>query len=350
MSRHWRELAGLGPAARPLSSGHYSLQATAIARLPVLPAGGRGAPRSKTARPEWEDGLVSPRTSSVTAALLLCVAVTLPSCSRGSDDGGPGPGPVPPSGPIVYTAIGASDAAGIGSSVPCIPFTSCPGGRGYVPTLVRSLESSGRAVRLLNLGIPGTVLGPSIQALGRQHGRDLPGNFLDQQLPFVPADSTLVTVFAGGNDANVIAVAIERGAAGSDVAGFVQRQARSFAADYATLVSGVRGRAPSARVIVINLPNLALLPYVSGRTSAERRILQDIAVALSREANGMASRGAVVVDLMCNARSYEPGNYSSDGFHPDDSGYQYLAGEVERAVDGDPGSPPSDCSWMREAS
>jgi lysophospholipase L1-like esterase len=249
----------------------------------------------------------------------------------------------------VYTAIGASDAAGVGSSVVCIPFTACPDGRGYVPTLVRALQAAGRTVTLRNLGIPAQVLSPSIEALGERHGRDIPGNFLDQQLPFVARDSTLVTIFAGGNDANTIGTAIDRGAAGGDVAGYIQQQARSFGADYARLVSGVRDRAPSARVIVVNLPNLALLPYVAGRSASDRRIMQELAVALSREANGMASHGAVVVDLMCNARSYDAGSYSSDGFHPNDTGYQYLAGEVHRAVDGDPGPPPAECSFMRAA-
>jgi lysophospholipase L1-like esterase len=292
---------------------------------------------------------VSTRTPLLTAATLLCVALALPACSKKSDTGGPGPSPTPnPTAPIVYTAIGASDAAGVGSSVVCIPFTSCPDGRGYVPVLVRALQAAGRTVTLHNLGIPAQVLSPSVQELGKRYGRgDVPGNFVDQQLPFVPRDSTLVTIFGGGNDANVIGTAIDRGAAGSDVAAFVQQQARAFGRDYARLVSGLRSRAPSARIVVINLLNLALLPYMAGRSSSDRRIMQDLAVAMSREANGMAGQGAVVVDLMCNARSYDAGGYSSDGFHPNDTGYQYLAGEVQRAVDADPGSPPADCAFMR---
>jgi lysophospholipase L1-like esterase len=89
---------------------------------------------------------------------------------------------------------------------------------------------------------------------------------------------------------------------------------------------------------------------MAGRSAADRRTMQDLAVALSREANGMASQGAIVVDLMCNARSYDPGGYSADGFHPNDTGYQYLAEEARKAVDGDPGAPPADCSFMRAAS
>src|SRR5436190_8571337 len=86
---------------------------------------------------------------------VIGLVLLLPACSKKSGDNGPGPDPVPvPGGAIVYTAIGASDAAGIGSSAPCVPFTACPEGRGYVPTLVRSLQAAGRTVTLHNLGIP----------------------------------------------------------------------------------------------------------------------------------------------------------------------------------------------------
>ena len=34
------------------------------------------------------------------------------------------------------------------------------------------------------------------------------------------------------------------------------------------------------------------------------------------------------VDLMCDARSYLASTYSSDGFHPSDAGYAFIAGEL----------------------
>ena len=292
--------------------------------------------------------MVTSLTLRATALLasLACLGAGA-ACSTKSDDAGAGPSPVPtPTGPVSYTAVGASDAAGVGSSSPCIPFTLCPDGKGYVPVLVRALQASGRTVTLHNLGIPAAVLSPSIQALGQQYGRDIPANFLDQELPFVARDSTLVTIFAGGNDANAVGTAVERGAAGADVAGYVQQQARGFASDYGKLVSGIRSRTSSPRIIVLNLPNLALLPYVAGRSISDRRILQDIAVAFSREANDMSAQGAVVVDLMCNARSYDRSNYSGDGFHPNDAGYAWLASEVQKAVDGAVATPQADCGFM----
>jgi len=64
-----------------------------------------------------------------------------------------------------YTALGASDAMGVGSSVPCatagIPAVpspvSCPGGKGYVPVLAGFLTTSTNSVNLIDLGIYGAV-------------------------------------------------------------------------------------------------------------------------------------------------------------------------------------------------
>src|SRR5271165_6529935 len=64
-----------------------------------------------------------------------------------------------------YTALGASDAMGVGSSVPCatagIPAVpspvSCPGGKGYVPVLAGFLTTSTNSVNLIDLGISGAV-------------------------------------------------------------------------------------------------------------------------------------------------------------------------------------------------
>src|SRR5579863_6680612 len=62
-----------------------------------------------------------------------------------------------------YTAIGASDAIGYGSSNVCFPFTACPNGTGYVQDLGRQYQTDHPSVTfaLLNMGIPGAVLGPS---------------------------------------------------------------------------------------------------------------------------------------------------------------------------------------------
>jgi len=45
-----------------------------------------------------------------------------------------------------------------------------------------------------------------------------------------------------------------------------------------------------------------------------------------------ATGGITVIDLMCDARFYQAGSFSSDGFHPNDAGYAVLGEELARAV------------------
>ena len=81
--------------------------------------------------------------------------------------------------------------------VPCVPFTACENGTGYVPVTARQLRAS-HEVTVMNLGIPASVLSPSVEAIARQIGREVTGNFVDRQMPFVPTNSTVVTHFRRG--------------------------------------------------------------------------------------------------------------------------------------------------------
>jgi lysophospholipase L1-like esterase len=274
---------------------------------------------------------------------LLCsvglLAVVLAQCGKSENPNSPSPG-----GPEVrYTAIAASDGIGFGGSAVCVPFTECPNGTGYVQTLLRRLQAAGRTVTLLNLSVPGSVLSPASETLQRQLGRDtsLTGNFIERQAPFVPTDTTHVTVFAGGNDANAIGDAVRRGMAGGDIRGFIDNHVRQWANDLDELVTRVRARAPNARLVALNLPNLGGAPYVSGLTVNERSILQYIAVSLTDRINALANRNVAVVDLMCDARVIQPSSFSADGFHPNDAGYALMAELTLPALSGTGGSTPS---------
>ena len=68
-------------------------------------------------------------------------------------------------------------------------------------------------------------------------------------MPFVPRDTTLVTIFAGPNDVNTLTDALGSGAGGSDPVGYIDQKVAAFAADYATLLAGIRSRAPGARIV-----------------------------------------------------------------------------------------------------
>lgn len=246
--------------------------------------------------------------------------------------------PTAPSGPpaagstIVYAAVGASDANGIGSSVPCVPFTDCPDGMGYVPVATRQLKARGFAVTLTNLGIPTAVIGRDFELLGQQYNRTIVGNFIEHEMPFVPKNATLVTVFAGVNDAITLVAALGAGAGGGDPTGYIDQQVKAFGADYATLLNGIRERAPGARVIILNVPNVAGLPYFAGAPLSQRQAQQRTSVGFTTSVvNPLRSQGVTIVDLMCDPRAYLPSNYSAD-FHPNDSGYAFMAAEIVSAI------------------
>jgi lysophospholipase L1-like esterase len=282
-------------------------------------------------------------------AAIAAVTVAISGCQLFKGDDSPtGPStvtPPPPNAAIHYTAVGASDANGVGASVPCVPFSPCDSGTGYVPQLARLLRS-GREVDVLNLGIPTAVLSPAIQAIARAAGRDVVANFVDAEVPFVATQATLVTVFGGPNDANALVEAIEKGAAGNDVRGYVNTQIQAFGADYDRVVRGIRARAPNAFIVLMNLPNLAALPYARSYGDDRRRLLQATSAGFSREVNRQAGNGVVVLDLMCDAQVYDPSRFYSDGFHPNDAGYAYLAQRLAAVVNGTPSIPSSSCSQM----
>jgi lysophospholipase L1-like esterase len=167
-------------------------------------------------------------------------------------------------------------------------------------------------------------------------------------MPFIGKNATLVTVFAGGNDANTIGSALEAGYGGADPAAYQAARIADFSADLRTLMAGIRLRAPAARIVVLNLPNLAALPYASSYSAARKKTLQSITVAMSAAINNLrATDSALIVDVMCDAAFYQPGSYSSDGFHPNDAGYSHLADIVYGpASTGSAAAPKSSCSQM----
>jgi len=292
-------------------------------------------------------------TRAHVGAIALLIGLAACSSKKDDDDDGGSDNPNGPSGgssTVYYSAISASDGTGFGSSSPCLPFADCPDGSGYVQRVVREMRNSGKTVTVLNLSVPGSVVGPEIETLARLLGRGSIGNFVERQLPFVSRNSTLVTIFGGANDVNVVGNGIEAGLGGGNPVGWGTAFATGFGRDIATIVDGVRSRAPNAKIILLNPPNGAGLPYVATRPRDQLRILQAISVRFSAEANVQASRGVLVVDLMCDPRSYQPSNYSSDGFHPNDAGYAFMAEAVLAAVNAGSLPPPrTDCPQMHLA-
>ena len=255
-------------------------------------------------------------------------------------------GPTPSADTINYLAMGASDAVGVGSSVICVGIVECPNGTSYVYVLQRALRNAGKTVNVTNTGVPGAVMSPAIQALTRQIGRnDVIANMMENQVIFITASTTHVTIFAGGNDANAIAQAIRAGVPGSDTPNdtraFIDRQVAQWGGDLEELVRRIRARSANARIVAYNLPNLAALRYVASLSTAEKGVLQRIAVGLTDRINALTSQNVLVVDLMCEPRIYADANVSSDGFHPSDAGYQLMGDLAFNAMNSGTASIPS---------
>jgi lysophospholipase L1-like esterase len=288
------------------------------------------------------------RNSMNQGILFLTMIVTVGSIACGGKNDPTGPSPIPtPSSTVNYTAIGASDALGIGASVPCVPYDDCPSGRGYVHTTVRDLRARGFTVRLNNLGWPTSTISRRLQNLGLQYGREIFGNFMEQEVPFVLPDTTLFTIFTGANDVNVITSALGGGAGGTDRTGYINSQITAFAQDFSTLLQAVRERASSARIIVLNLPNMGAMPFLAQAPRDHRLAAQALSVGMTRTVfNPLTSSGVLVIDLMCDARAYQASTYSSDGFHPSDQGYAWIAVEVVAATTTTYKAPAASCAQM----
>ena len=182
---------------------------------------------------------------------------------------------------ITYVAIGASDTFGIGTAD---PYTE-----NWPTDLAGKLSQK---VHLINLGIPGITL----------------HNALNLELP-VALDShpKLVTIWLGVNDiANTVAVT-------------------SYAHDLNLMLTRLESQAPSAYILIANIPDLTLLPYFASYNQQElHHIIEDYNTTIAQEAQ---QHHAILVNLSqqnYNLRDH-PEYVSSDGLHPTDLGYLQIA-------------------------
>jgi acyl-CoA thioesterase I len=184
-------------------------------------------------------------------------------------------------GQITYVAIGASDTFGIG--------TSDPYSQNWATDLADKL---GHNVHLINLGIPGIQVHDA----------------LNLELP-VALDShpDLVTIWLAVNDlANNVSIS-------------------SYSHDLDLMVSRLQTNAPSARILIANVPDLALLPYFSKYNPQE--LQQRIQIYNATIASIVRQHHVILVDL--SQQNYNlkdhPEYISNDGLHPTDLGYLQLA-------------------------
>ena len=235
--------------------------------------------RARRIRRAWRAPLLA-----LVAALMLVLA----ACGGGSGETTPtaaAPSPtVKPS--MVYVALGASDAVGVGATD--------PNRTAYIPLLISRLPPHAQA---LNLGVNGYTVH---QALANE----LP--------PALAAEPTLVTVWLVGND-------------------FRQcTPLTSYQRDLDSLLGQLETRT-RAQVFVANAPDMSLLPAIRDGSAACLRGQRPAQIrALAEQWNTaiaavVAKHHDALVDLFHSDLAAHPEYISTDGFHPSDAGYRILA-------------------------
>jgi acyl-CoA thioesterase I len=207
-----------------------------------------------------------------TSLCLLGLAACVPQSTAPTGDAGH-------KKPLVYVAIGASDAVGVGAGGP---------DESWVGDLARRLPPGSR---LVNLGIS---------------GEQLHGALVDELPVAVDADPDLVTIWLAVNDLNA-RVAPE-----------------SYEQDLDTML-GTLQRQTHARVAIGNIPDLSLVPAYGGIDPAA--LAQEVNRWNAIIARQAALHGATVVDIHASWTDLaaHPEYVGVDGFHPSAEGYQRLA-------------------------
>jgi lysophospholipase L1-like esterase len=91
------------------------------------------------------------------------------------------------------------------------------------------------------------------------------------------------------------------------------------------------------------------MPCLVGASASQRQAAQLLSVGMTTAAiNPLTTQNVLVVDMMCDARSYQASTYSSDGFHPSDTGYAWIAGEVVAAATTSYKPPQASCAQMSQ--
>src|SRR5581483_760500 len=196
------------------------------------------------------------------------------------------------SDPVVYVALGSSDAVGIGSAQ--------PGSQGYVPLVANRLP---KGSHVINLGISGIHLHQA----------------LSEELPLVFSTSpNLITIWLVANDF----------VAGVPYSSYMQ--------DLDSLLKQLRA-GTHARIIMANLPDLTRLPAFSNLSSSQKsKMLAEIQRWNAGIAQVAAHYVVAIVDLFSQQSQLttHPEYVSIDGFHPSPSGYVQIANDFWQAITG----------------
>jgi lysophospholipase L1-like esterase len=237
------------------------------------------------------------------------------------------PATPPPSG--LYVAMGDSITHGGAASKSCNAFplqpvdieAFCPEGNSYAILTAKALRAAGVAGRFMNLGIGGAKV----------------ERVISDELPLLPADATIVSLYIGTNDSRG---ARFPGASVSTIVSAYQKQ-------YDNLLAAIHKQAPHARIVLLNFPNESNLPNVHD-LPADSLVRLDAAAQILDKFIDAHYPQFPVVDLICNPASYDAAMLSpKDGLHPTDDGHAAIAKALLDVLNAEkPAPPPAKCKWF----
>lgn len=253
-----------------------------------------------------------------------------PPIEEWKEPGNPKVKTAPPPG--LYVAIGDSITFGYGTSRNCQAFPAtpvdidafCPDGTSYATRVAKGVRDASIAGHFMDLGI---------------NGADV-SRILRDELPLLPADTTLITIYVGTNDS--------RGVTKYPVETVVEK----FKTKYEEMLTAVHKKAPNARVVLINFPNERVLGeelMATYHTPPEALPKYEV---VSQQLDSFINSHYPqypVVDTVCMPDSYNVSMLYRLSVHPNDEGAKLLAKAVLRVIESpDPPAPPKSCKWLSE--
>jgi acyl-CoA thioesterase-1 len=193
---------------------------------------------------------------------------------------------------IRVTVAGDSLALGIGAS---------DSSQGFAFELFRRIQAERSGSEITNLAIGGTTA----------------DDVMRLEVPRIAATRPdVVLVEVGANDA------VRR------------RSAATFARQYASLVHAVAQAAPRARIVLFNVPDVAISPIFDDASKPKlRRLVQAYNVAVADAARDARDPVVDLYHISERARRDVDRFFSADLFHPSDAGHAAIAAAAWPTVD-----------------
>jgi len=235
------------------------------------------------------------------------------------------PATPPPAG--LYVALGDSITWGRGVTINCQPFPAhpvdiasyCPDGTTYPVLVAMALRKAGIAGHFMNMGISGGTV----------------DTIIANELPYLPAETTLVTISIGGNDSRFVR---RKGMT-------VKDNVKLYEDQYMKLLDMVHQRAPKARIVLVNIPNYGTISKLGSRftsdTAVDQQHFDATSQLMTKFVDSLYPKYAVA-DTMCQAYSYDMSVHFEGSAHMTEPGYAQMAKSVLSAIQ-NPAPPPAKC-------